>query len=354
MANQLITVDRLNEILNKHSLGKVSSPLTQLTNGWTNITIRFTVEPFDRQLIVRQYLPGRLRSIKRENIEFELNFIKFLFEQLNLPVAPMLEPPGLLTIDDDIHMVIFPFIDGIKYLDTANEPVRQLWQTLEISRFLGRMHSNVQSKLYAIQKTDRCSVNYVDVKYQLVHSCQDFNRKHPDLYKRIMNIIDKHTGMIPLTDDKNDQATFEKHLQEKLPIGYIHADIHDDNVLFRRNEEKLAAVLDFDDMYVGALLIDTSMTLCLWSSVGAKFNIDFGRAFLLNYEKERGMRLTEDEWNLLEIYCYLTTLNQVLFIIEAERDSKSIEAVINDLLLPIECIGQEEKFLEKLRSTQSF
>ena len=55
------------------------------------------------------------------------------------------------------------------------------------------------------------------------------------------------------------------------------------------------------------------------------------------------MPLTDDEWNLLELYCYLTIFNQILFVIESEKSAKSSQEMINELLIPIECIAKENK-----------
>ena len=349
MSEKIITADQLSEILKKYSLGELASSLDQITNGWTNVTIKFRTKPNDQIFIVRQYVPGNLRNISRENVEFELNFIAYLANELNLPVVPVLNPPGILTINNDVYVALFPFVEGVKYLNTSSNPSRELWQILEISYFLGRMHSNLTTKKYEILQTNRCSVNYVAVKYELVNSCENFAIDYPDLYQRIMRMIDNHTQVIPLISGKNEQEQFQRQLEKNLPTGYIHADIHDDNVLFHPNQKKLVAVLDFDDMYIGPLLIDLAMTLSLWCSVGSEFKMDYAKQFLLNYQQERGMSLTIDEWNLLELYCYLTILNQILFTIEAEKDSKSTRDMINELLAPIEDIDKEKDFIEKLR-----
>jgi Ser/Thr protein kinase RdoA (MazF antagonist) len=340
----------LAEISNKYSLGELVLPVEQLTNGWTNLTFKLRTKPENKTYILRQYLPGTLRKISVENIQFELDFLGYLFNELHLPVAPMINPPGLFTFNKEDYCALFPFIDGIKYLDTPETPVRQLWQTLEISRFLGRMHSNIKTNKFKLVSSNRCSVNFVDVKYELVHSCDHFHEEHPDLYRRIRRIIDEHTKSIPLIEDEDEQKIFAKNLEKNLPIGYIHADMHDDNVLFSLNENKIGAVLDFDDMYIGPLLIDLAMTLCLWCGVGSQFNFEYAKEFLILYQNEREMLLTENEWNLLETYSYLTILNQILFVIEVKECAKPMRNMINELLLPIEDIAKESQmFLEKLR-----
>ncbi|CAF3515707.1 unnamed protein product [Rotaria socialis] len=149
----------------------------------------------------------------------------------------MIDPPGIFIFNNENYCVLFPFIHGIKCLDTPETPVRQLWQTSEIARFLGRMHSNIETE-----------------KFKVISSI-------------ICLITDQYTKSIPLIRDEDEQDIFEKNLVKNLPIGYIHADIHDDNVLLSPTEKKIAAVLDFDDMYVDPLLIDLALALCLWCGI---------------------------------------------------------------------------------------
>ena len=351
MAENKVTTAQLIPILNRYALGELASPLEQLTSGWTNLTFKFSTKPNDRSYILRQYLPGTLRKISRENIQYELSFIGYLFAKLHLAVAPSLDPPGIFTLNHASPCVLFPFIDGIKFHNKPDKPVRQLWQTLAISHFLGRMHSNVTTKEYPLIPSDRSTVNLIAVKYQLVHSCDTFKEKHPDLYRRVRLLTDEHLPSIPLLDQTEEQEAFEKTLEKNLPIGYIHADLHDDNVLFALEEKKLAAVLDFDDMYIAPLLIDVAMTLCMWCALGSELDWSYVSEFLLTYQRERAMLMTDDEWNLLEIYCYLTTLNQVLFTIRADKDERETRETTNELLLPIEGLAREGKvFFERIRS----
>ncbi|CAF1331566.1 unnamed protein product [Adineta ricciae] len=341
MTDNTIISNQLASILTKYSLGELASPIEQLTNGWTNLTFKFHTKPSGKAYILRQYLPSTFREVNLENIQFELNFIAHLFSQLQLPVAAAIDPPGIFTFDNRTYCAIFPFIRGIKYLDTPQTPTRQLWQTVAIARFLGRMHSD-QPEMKSIT---RRSVNFLDVKYEIVFNCDEFQEEYPDLYKRIRVITDEYLTNIPLTSDKTEQNRYQNELEKDLPIGYIHADLHDDNVIFSPTENKLAAVLDFDDMYIGPFLIDFTMALCLWCSVGSKLQSDYVKEFLGVYENERRMLITEKEWQLMGTYCYFTVLNQILFTIEAENDAKPKEEMINELLLPVEFIGKEMKLL---------
>ncbi|CAF1415171.1 unnamed protein product [Rotaria sp. Silwood1] len=344
----MITKEELTLILNKYALGEfISSSIEQITDGWANLTLKFHVKSNEKIYILREYLSSKQRTIIFEDIQVESNFISYLFKQYHLPVVPMIDPPGIFLIKNGHYCAIFPFIDGIKYINTPKNPVRQLWQTIEISQFLGRMHSIDKHKFDFT--LNRRRINVVDTKYQLVNSCSEFEKDYPDLYKRIRQILDEHTHSIPLIDDELEQIKFEEDFEKDLPKGFIHIDIHDENVLFNHNQNKIAAVLDFDDLSFGPFLIDIAMTLCFWCSCGPKFNTDYAKTFLMKYQNARCMLLTNDEWNLLELYCYMTMFDQILFTIQSRDSGRVIDEMINELILPIEQISQDKMFLKKLQ-----
>jgi Ser/Thr protein kinase RdoA (MazF antagonist) len=343
----MINHEELVLILNKYSLGELLLPIERITDGWTNLTYKFQTTSDQKTYILREYLPSPQRIIKLENIQFELNFISYLYKQFHLPVVPMIDPPGIFLLNNGHYAVIFPFIEGAKYINTSEYPRRQLWQTIKISQFLGRMHSIDKQDSFSI--LNRRTINVVDIKYQLVNSCREFEKNSPDLYKRIRKIIDEYTNVIPLIENQLEQKIFEKKLEKNLPKGIIHADIHDDNVLFYHNRKKIAAVVDFDEMFFGPFLIDIAMTLCFWCSTGSEFRIDYVKEFLIEYQNARNMLLTNDEWDLLELYCYLTMFHQILCTIRSQFSQKVIDDMVDVLLLPIEHISRDKIFLKHIQ-----
>lgn len=343
----MITIEELNLILNRYSLGELSSSIEHMTEGWTNLTYKFQTKSNEKNYILREYITSTQRMITLKDVQFELDFISHLFEQYHLPVVPMVNPPGIFLLNNEHYAVIFPFIDGIKYVNTLESPRRQLWQTIEISRFLGQLHSIDQEKFSS--GFNRRTINIVDTKYQLVNSCQEFENDCPDLYKRIRRIIDEHTNLIPLINNELEQIKFEKDFEKNHPKGFIHIDVHDDNVLFYSNQNKIAAVLDFDDMSFGSFLIDIAMTLCFWCSIGSEFRTDYAKEFLIEYQNARNMLLIDDEWNFLELYCYMTMFHQLLFVIQSQDCREVTDDMIEELLLPIEQISQDKMFLKKIQ-----
>ncbi|CAF1073068.1 unnamed protein product [Rotaria magnacalcarata] len=343
----MITEEELASILNKYLFGELtSSSLERITDGWTNLTAKFHIKSNEKYYIFREYLPSLQRSITVEDIQIELDFVSYLFKHYHLPVVPVIDPPGTFLNNHGHYCAIFPFIDGIKHINTPDNPLRQLWQTIEISRFLGRLHS-IDKQNFSFPFIRR-TINIVDTKYQLVNCCYEFENDDPHLYKRIRRILEEYTHVIPLIEDEREKIIFEENFEKNLPKGFIHVDIHDENVLFCPNQNKIAAVLDFDDMSFGPFLIDIAMTLCFWCSCGSKFNTDYAKTFLIEYQKARNMPLTNDEWNLLELYCYMTMFHQILFAIQSRDSGRMISETINELILPTEQISQDKLFL-KLR-----
>lgn len=344
----MVNLHELDSIFNKYSLNAFSpSSIEQITDGWTNLTYKFYSKLNGKQYILREYLPSVQRTIILEDIHIELKFISYLSEQYQLPVVPVINPPGIFLLNNGHYGTISPFIDGTKHINSPENPSRQLWQTKEIGRFLGRMHSIDEQKFGS--KFNRRTINIVDTKYQLLNCCREFEKDSPGLYKRIRQIIDKCTQSIPLIENELEQIKFEENFERKLPKGFIHVDIHDENVLFSHNQTQIAAVLDFDDMSHGPFLIDIAMTLCFWCSCGSKFNKEYAKGFLIEYQNARNMLLTSDEWNLLELYCFMTMFHQILFSIQSRDSGRPIDDMINELLLPIEQIAHDEMFLEEIR-----
>jgi hypothetical protein len=61
------------------------------------------------------------------------------------------------------------------------------------------------------------------------------------------------------------------------------------------------------------------------------------------------MLLTDDEWNFLELYCYMGIFHQILFTIESRDNGRIIDEMVDELLLPIEEIAHDTMCLKKIR-----
>lgn len=330
----MITIDELNLIIKNYSLGRSISSIEQLTDGWTNITCKFQIESSNEIYVLREYVSADLQTIK-----FELKFLRYLFEgqQQQLPVVPSIDPPGIIILSNQHYATLFPFISGRKYLNSE----RDLWQIIEISRFLGRLHSIDFNEKYS-----RRTINIPHIKYQLINCCENFRQNQPIIYERIRRIVDEKTESIPLIENECEQIQFENDFEVDLPKGFIHLDVHDENVLFHHELKQIVAVLDFDELSYGPFLLDIAMTLCFWCLVESKFKFDYVRIFLIEYQQSRAMNLTENEWIHLELYCYLVFLHQILFLIELNECRPVETKMFEELIQPLEQIYANKTFLK--------
>jgi Ser/Thr protein kinase RdoA (MazF antagonist) len=81
-----------------------------------------------------------------------------------------------------------------------------------------------------------------------------------------------------------------------LPRGPIHVDIKPENELFVKN--KLSAVVDFGNFYVGPLMVDVGKTI-MWNCCGrGKFDKNLFKSFMNGYKSKR--RLTKKEFSYLK------------------------------------------------------
>ncbi|CAF1613782.1 unnamed protein product, partial [Didymodactylos carnosus] len=238
-------------------------------------------------------------------IKYELEFMNYLYEN-GLQVPKIIKPRNneeyLFTIDDN-YCVLMEYCHGIKHVNTANTPDRELWQVTSIGQFLGKMHHASLNYDNCNEKNASCRlpINFVEVKHDLLFNCKEFKRQQPQIYDRITILLDKHTQMIPDNADINDQVLM-KNFEKYLPRGCIHSDMHDDNILFDDESKTLTAVLDFDDMYYGSFIIDLSSAMCFWCFTGDNFNEEYLKILLMEYENGRKMKLTDKEWDLLLPY----------------------------------------------------
>ena len=97
-------------------------------------------------------------------------------------------------------------------------------------------------------------------------------------------------------------------------------------------------------MSFGPFLLDLAMTLCFWSSLQSKFQINYAKEFLHEYQIARKMPLTNEEWDRLELYCYMTMFHQILFTIQSrDEHPDTADEMIEQLLSPLEGIANSSK-----------
>ena len=95
-------------------------------------------------------------------------------------------------------------------------------------------------------------------------------------------------------------------IEKPLPTGLLHGDLFLDNTLF--DDEKMVAILDFEEGCYDTLLTDIAMTIigCCYTEKN-DLNIDALHDFLNAYDALRP--LTENEWECLDGFVYYAALS---------------------------------------------
>jgi len=81
------------------------------------------------------------------------------------------------------------------------------------------------------------------------------------------------------TDDwiQTNNKIKTKHGQRSIKLfkSCIHADLHDDNVIFNNQETMKAPLLDFVDIYYDSLFIQVSYNIISCCFIGKQFNDEY-------------------------------------------------------------------------------
>ena len=95
-------------------------------------------------------------------------------------------------------------------------------------------------------------------------------------------------------------------LDKSLPVGLLHGDLFLDNTLF--DDDKMVAILDFEEGCHDTLLIDIGMTIigCCYSAEN-QLVFDALKGFLEAYNALRP--LTENEWDCLDGFVHYAALS---------------------------------------------
>jgi Ser/Thr protein kinase RdoA (MazF antagonist) len=152
--------------------------------------------------------------------------------------------------------------------------------------------------------------------------------KKINLYVRVAKKAKlKYLNMLPgiVADLKHNR------LNSNLPKGPIHVDIGPRNVLFYKGN--LSGVLDFDNSYIGPLILDLGKTIMFFASRKGKFDIRKALIIYKAYAKER--KLSKQEYAELYKAIKFAFLSHVFvdYYIRAIKVTPQwyFEYIVNDL-----------------------
>lgn len=229
--------------------------------GHRNLTYR--VATTKGEYCVRGYLH---RSLKEFAFEMALlNTIR------RLPVPHLHRIGSQWTFPVGRHFgVIYTYIPG-----------RPLWtlsvsQCKEVGRFLGRFHLHSHGFSWHGQRS-----KFYDLPDKRI--------------KRIVRLAQKqhvpYTNLLPEIVNELQQWK----LNSRLPEGPIHVDVKPENILFEKGH--LSGVIDFDNSYIGPLILDLATSMVWCALVRRRFDLKRAEAVYSGYRRER--RLTPLEYREL-------------------------------------------------------
>lgn len=260
-----------------------------------------------------------------ENLLFEVRVLLTLKEHgFNVPV-PIQSSSGYVNrLDESLYgyhfAILFEFASGVH--KTSD---RQEWETVQIAEFLGRLHqvSNtmVQNGKWKREDIPEDRWNPLIVLNELRTELNVQYERHlqETMDPLIMATKDLATffksnfdHVFPVSDDTTNEAILNSNI---LPIGLVHSDLHDENVLVNVKEQRLECVLDWNELWIGPHIVDVAQCLFFWCLNNNQTDL-LGRKFVQTYESVRGYPLLLDEKTALRGWFYVTCYYLILFLLE--------------------------------------
>ncbi|KAF0972069.1 hypothetical protein FDP41_009765 [Naegleria fowleri] len=360
----------------------------ELTGGVENdsvkVAISFSANHNDKVIeLPTQYYVFRIYNDQektKEYIKFELCTLFFLgqnsfpvpfvilptaelvaFVQSNYSKFPDMEKAVLEYVDGRL-CALFSYVHGF-HVDKGKKTVNQVTQ---ISMFLGSLHKLTQFNGYSMldmkatiqdmvqmrSGVTKLTFSYITeamqsvmeeiqtLKSQVITLTQEnFPNKgysqekidHANRYNnKVLSLLDNLKNILESNvKDLNIIELTEKELL--LPHSIVHADIHENNVLFTKsqdNQDVISGVVDWDDSQYGPQILDFIKGFIFWciSKVVTPdvdynefdlFDDDLIRIYKSTYEHYRGFPISEEEKNLMIPYSHLIICAQVDFFIHA-------------------------------------
>jgi len=214
----------------------------------------------------------RLYKIQSEDSVRQELLLMNALQNSGFPTAyPLVDNSGAYIRSINNHSCILSeFIEGI-------HPIPNQYMAGEIGRAIGTL-----SVLPINEKYKR--PNYISIEHCLT-IIQEFPKakyQHPEIF-----------------DYFKVQTTFLKnYISKELPMGIVHGDCFPDNTLF--NDNKLIAIIDFEDFAFDTLLFDLGMSINGFCYKDNMIQTDLMHELIKEYESVR--KLNNKEKELLPYY----------------------------------------------------
>ncbi|EFC48486.1 predicted protein [Naegleria gruberi] len=375
-------------ILEENSLWDCSVDSEELTGGVENDSVKITISfsgklkngtVFSTPKVCYIFRIYNDRDKSKEFIGFELSTLFFLCQN-RFPVPFVILPTCVLvefvqssySKFPDMNRVIVDFVDGRfcamfscvsgYHVDKGKKTIDQVNQ---LAVFLGSLHkmtrengfsildrkvtpqdmiemkisekkltfSYLAEALESVSNTIQAMKSRVVIfdktnctfKEEHIEKANRYNAKVITLLDELIKIVEEANSLIS-TISKEEQ----QRLEDSLPQAILHADIHENNVLFSKyeNKEFIAGVVDWDDSFWGPQILDFIKGFFFWCIAKIVtpedeykpfevFDDTLTQAYRTSYENARGEPITQDEKKAMIPFSKLIMCAQIDFFVHA-------------------------------------
>lgn len=255
------------KIADMYCLGKIQR-LSYLHRGYQSPKVAVET-PSGKFVISKNKLSNKkdIASKSQESLQYEIDMLKTV---KGMPVPSFQLSSGGKFIEKvgDAWTTVYPFLPG-KAPKVITTPM-----ALDLGEFLGEFHKRSQK----FKKNLKA------------------RRKFYDLNPRVMKIMDPYARqqthpILKSVVEEIRRGVINNRPSPALPRGPIHVDIGPGNELFIGN--KLSAIIDFGNFYIGPLMIDVGKTIMFNCRSGNKFDRKLLRKFIAGYASKRKLNREE-------------------------------------------------------------
>ena len=196
-------------------------------------------------------------------------------------------------------------------------------QLQEVGRFIGQFHTRGQKFQW-----NKPRYQFYDLPDAKIRKFEFISRKNKVPHLEYLPTIIKELK--------------ENRLSSALPQGPIHVDIKPENALFYR--EKMSGIIDFDNSYIGPLLLDLAKSMVWFGTRNKRFHVNDALNIYYGYIQER--KLTEQEHAQLYKaikFAFLSHIFVDYYMRAMRKTSKEyFEFIINDLYAAYQTFAMTE------------
>lgn len=232
-----------------------------------------------------------------QKVQYEINLLNSIKE---LPVPqPILSTNGsfLVKYNQRFHAFLYGYIKGKEYNKFSEKQLKS------VGDLLAKFHDRTESFKSDIKRLEFYTID-------------------ESLYTNMIEVLKMSKEPRIVKELGYMQENFLKYnnISQDLPQGAIHSDFKPENILFEK--EKISGVIDFDNAYQGALVLDLACTIMWFCSDSATFNYINAKHILDAYQKIRPLSKLEKNNFHIVLHYLMISLSLIVSYMHTAKDPK--------------------------------